>query len=278
MLSIDLCSINTALSEEVSALIEEKYGIPKENCIVHCIHNHSGPNITGMVGWGDIDRKYYDGIFLPNIMQVVGEAKKAPVAVKMGIATGNSFIGVNRRQLTVKNEVHLGQNPWGPFDPTMTVIAFVDESGKPVANIVHYGMHGTCAGKNREISRDWAGVMVDELERQSGAITAFFNGAEGDVGPRLTNGLTTGLTDIRFAERHGALAAADAVAIYKKIVAYHDAPLSVICGEVNIPLDKRIDYETAKAGYEEYNQYTINVKAQTAHYYKTQLELYVSKQ
>jgi len=92
----------------------------------------------------------------------------------------------------------------------MTVISFADEEGKVVANIVHYGMHGTCAGRNYEISRDWAGVMVDDVERVSGAITAFFNGAEGDVGPRLTNGLTTGNGDITYAERHGALAAHDA--------------------------------------------------------------------
>ncbi len=274
LISLSICSLHTELSNEIASIIEEKYNIPKENCIIHCIHTHSGPNVSGMVGWGDIDRKYYNGIFLPNVIQVVGEAKSAPVAVKMGVAVGDSFIAVNRRQLTSKNETHLGQNLWGPFDPKMTVISFADEEGKVVANIVHYGMHGTCAGKNHEISRDWAGVMVDDVERVSGAITAFFNGAEGDVGPRLTNGLTTGGSDITYAERHGALAAHDAVGIYKRIATYHNAELSVFAGEVNIPLDKRIDYETAKAAYEKYKQYTINVKAQTAHYYKTQVELY----
>ena len=274
MLSLAVCLINTELSYELCAMIEERFGVKSGNCIIHCIHNHSGPNISGDVGWGDIDRKYYNDIFLPNVMQAIEEAKKAPVAVKMGIAVGDSYIGINRRQLTKENKVILGQNPWGVFDPQMTVMSFVDCSGKPVANIVHYGMHGTCAGKNREISRDFAGVMVDELERQSGAVTAFFNGAEGDVGPRLTNGLTMGICDISFAERHGALAAADAVAIYKKIATYHDAPLSVLVSQVDIPLDRRIDYETAKAGYEEYKEYTENVRAKTASYYKTQLELY----
>lgn len=28
----------------------------------------------------------------------------------------------------------------------MTVISFADKDGRVVANIVHYGMHGTCAG------------------------------------------------------------------------------------------------------------------------------------
>ena len=116
----------------------------------------------------------------------------------MGLAVGDSSIGVNRRQLNSQNKIMLGQNPWGPYDPKMTVISFADEDGIVVANIVHYGMHGTCAGKNHEISRDWSGVMIDEVERVSGAVTAFFNGAEGDVGPRLTNKKTTG--DITYVE------------------------------------------------------------------------------
>ena len=274
LLNLSIASINTAISDEVTALIEERYSIPKGNIIISCTHTHSAPNVTGQIGWGDIDRKYYSEILLPNVLTAVENAKSSPVAVKMGVSVGESLIGVNRRQLHKNNEVHLGQNPWGPFDPKMTVITFVDENEKAVASIVHYGMHGTCAGKNHEISRDWSGVMIDELERQSGAITAFFNGAEGDVGPRLTNGLTTGVGDIAFAERHGAIAAADAVNIYNKTVAYHDAELSVFTGEVNVPLDRRISYEEAKEKYEQYKDCTINIKAQTAHYYKTQIDLY----
>jgi hypothetical protein len=119
---------------------------------------------------------------------------RAPVAVRLGVAAQNSYIGVNRRELTLGNRIILGQNPWGPFNPEMTVLSFCDLEGKNIANIVHYGMHGTCAGINHEISRDWSGVMIDALEDASDGITAFFNGPEGDVGPRLTNGATTGIS------------------------------------------------------------------------------------
>ena len=272
MLSLSLCLMNTELSNEILSLIEEGYGIPRGNCIIHCTHTHSGPNTAGAFGWGDIDRRSCNEILLPGIMQAVGEAKKSPVSVKMGLAVGDSSIGVNRRQLNSQNKIMLGQNPWGPYDPKMTVISFADKDGRVVANIVHYGMHGTCAGKNHEISRDWSGVMIDEVERVSGAITAFFNGAEGDVGPRLTNGKTTG--DITYVEEHGALASADALRIYKMITDYHEVTLSAFEGSVNIPLNKRIDYQTAKEEYEKYNQNTVNIGAQTAQYYKTQMELY----
>ena len=101
-------------------------------------------------------------------------------------------MGVNRREIRANNKIDFGQNPWGCFNPRMTVISFKNDEGNVVANIIHYGAHCTAAGRNTEISRDWAGVMVDSLEKESGGITAFFNGAEGDVGPRLSNGGTTG--------------------------------------------------------------------------------------
>ena len=217
LMSIDVCSINTALCNELRDEIEKKYGILRGNCIIHTIHNHSGPNLTGQFGWGDIDREYYESIFRPTVLATVEESMRAPVSVKMGVATGESLIGINRRELKAENRARLGQNPCGPFDPKMTVISFKDGDGKCVANMIHYGMHGTCAGKNTEISRDWSGVMVDEIENVSGGITAFINGPEGDVGPRLSNGYTTGKGDIRYAERHGAIAAQDAYRIYRSL-------------------------------------------------------------
>ena len=49
----------------------------------------------------------------------------------------------------------------------MTVVSFKDYNQKPVASIVHYGAHCTAAGMNTEISRDWAGVMIDRLSEES---------------------------------------------------------------------------------------------------------------
>ena len=274
MISATLCLMNTQLCDGTLSVIEERFGIPKGNCILHCTHTHSGPNLAGNFGWGEIDGKYYDGIFLPALLRAVERAKASPVAVTVGVAVGNSFVAVNRRELRKDNTVALGQNPWGPFDPAMTVLAFRDEDGKAVANIIHYGMHGTCAGMNKEISRDWSGIMTDEVEKQSGAVTAFFNGAEGDVGPRLTNGFTVG--DITYVERLGAVAAQDACAIYRGIRSYEEAELSVLDGSLRIPLEKRVSLETAEAEYEKLKGNTVNIQGKMAHYYKTQIELYRS--
>ena len=272
--SIDLCLIHTTLCDEMRARLAEEYNVPYGNILLSCTHTHSGPNLCGMTGWGEVDEAYYRGVFLPALFSAIAEARDKRVAVKMGVGTGESLVGINRRQLKADNKIYFGQNPWGPFNPVMTVIAFRDEAGASVANMVHYGAHCTCAGQNFEISRDWCGVMVDELEAISGGVTAFFNGPEGDVGPRLTNGLTVGRGDIRYAERHGALAAADAVRIYKSIKSFDTVELSVLEASVTLPLDGRVPLKVAEREYEVYKNNTVGSRHLKEQYYEEQIRLY----
>ena len=272
MISATVCLINSDLSDEILSEISSRYGIPKQNCLLHATHTHSGPNVAGTYGWGDIDRDYCSSVFIPRILEAVKDATENVKPVKMAVTYGESLVGINRRELRVDNRISLGQNPWGPFDPKMTLISFVDTDHKPVANIVHYGAHGTAAGANHEISRDWSGVMTDAITAEFGGITAFFNGPEGDVGPRLTNGKTVG--DIGYAMRLGAVAAQDAVRIRKNTTCYTDAELKVSEQILNIPLDPRIPLETAKADYEPIKDKTVNSAGARANYLRTVIKSY----
>ncbi|MCK5806076.1 MAG: hypothetical protein KAI66_24805, partial [Lentisphaeria bacterium] len=107
----------------------------------------------------------------------------------------------------------------------------------PIVNLIHYGAHCTAAGKNPEITRDWAGPMVDRLEEESGALTVFFNGAEGDCGPRLSNGQTTGGADVRFATELGGKAALDAVDAFRTIKEFRDVDARVVSGLMRLPYE-----------------------------------------
>ena len=252
MVSLTICSIQTRLSNEIRKTISDRFGIPAENTMLCCTHTHSGPNTTGGEGWGEIDREYCDSIFIPQILKAAESAVKNTQIVKLGVGQGNSQIGVNRRELTRDNAMELGQNPWGSYNPQMTVLAFTDEDGNPVANMIHYGLHGTAAGANHSISRDWSGVMTDRLEKQTGAITAFFNGPEGDVGPRLSNGRTTGGGDFSYVNELGWQAARDAVSVYNSIYSYDTVKLLSSGKELQLPLQKRMRREDALAMQEEY--------------------------
>lgn len=258
MVSATVCVIKESICDEIREKLEALYGVPKENVIIAATHTHSGPNLAGTPGWGDVDRNYLESIFLPKLYEAIRRAIEAPVPVTVGVAQDISLIGVNRRELTIENNIALGQNPNGCFNPNMTVIAFKNEAGEVIANMIHYGAHCTASGRNPEISRDWAGVMTDTLEEISGGMTAFFNGPEGDVGPRMANGRTTGRQTVKDALVHGGWAAQDAVRVWRKIRAYRDVTLEAAGGTIPIPLMPRMPLEEAKAQYEEFKNDTIN--------------------
>jgi len=199
--------------------------------IIAATHTHSGPVTAGFDVATDVE--YIDEIFIPKCVAAVKTSVQGMKPVTVGIATTTSLVGINRRQLLPDDRVILGQNPWGAYDSEMTVVSLKGEDGKSVANIVHCTAHCTASGNNTIVTRDWPGVMVDRLEQESGGITMFFNGMQGDVSPRMANGASVGNMD--HAMEVGAVAALDAVRAYKDIRVFRDEELSVAIGEVKLP-------------------------------------------
>jgi len=237
LLSVTVCLIHSDLVREISEKAGAAAGIPAEHVIVSATHTHSGPHTTHFSqfkSFGNFDKEYCDNIFVPKCTAAAQAAATCIKPAKTGVGVTESYVGINRRQLLADDTVILGQNPWDAYDPAMTVIAFKGtEDGKPIANIVHVGAHCTAAGINHEITRDWAGVMVDRLEAESGAISLFVNGTLGDVAPRMANGGSTG--DLSLAMELGGLAGIDAVRAYKGIRTYYDEILQVACGDLSVP-------------------------------------------
>lgn len=231
LISVDVCLLGNELIAELKNKINLATGISEDSIIISAIHTHSGPATATI--WSGSNQEYVDSILTSGIIEASKEAVSNTVHVKMGIGVTKSLAGVNRRQLTQNNEVLLGQNPFGVFDPEMTVLSFVNKEGTPVANIIHYGCHATAAGENPEITRDWPGVMVDRMEKETSAVTLFINGAEGDIGPRISNGRTTG--DLSMAKEVGSVAALDAVRAFKSIKEYRDVTFKTLAGDISIP-------------------------------------------
>ena len=272
LLSATVCLIQTELANRILAGVSEKTGIPRENILLSATHTHSGPNTAGAFGWGDLDESYCRELFLPRILAAAEKAAAEAREVSLYAAEGESLVGINRRQLSkTTNQAELGQNPWGPFNPRMTVLSFRDEAGKTVANLIHYGCHGTAAGKNREITRDWSGLMTDALEAETGGITAFFNGPEGDVGPRISNGKTTG--NLTYVQELGAVAAGDALRIHR-LAAPRTVTLKAATVSVAVPLEPRMPEAEAREQLKLYKGNTVNKKGQICRQLETVLAAY----
>lgn len=258
LISADVVSIGEELGDRVRSLISDETGVPAKNISISTIHTHSGPAMKSSRGWGTADDSFINEIFIPQTIVAAKEAVAALTPAVMGVGTTHSEVGVNRREMMQDGSIILGQNPYGIFDPTMTVVSFRGLDGAPIANLVHYGCHGTSAGRNVEITRDWPGVMVDRMENETGAITLFFNGGEGDVGPRLSNGQTTGDTkdwtktdeptgDIRYVNELGSVAAVDAVRAFKSIKDYSEVDFRAESDVLLLPYDPQWTQEEAEA-------------------------------
>jgi len=254
LISATVCLIHETLVNEICQKAGAAVGIPAAHVIVSATHTHSGPRTTSFEqfkSFGDADVEYCENIFVPKCVAAAKAAAADTKPVKVGIGTTQSHAGINRRQLHRDGTVVLGQNPWDTYDPTMTVISF-NYRGKPLANIIHLGAHLTASGNNHEITRDWAGVMVDRLEAESDAITMFVNGAQGDIAPRMANGDSIG--DLQHAMEVGSVAGIDAVRAYKTIRTFYDEVLQVVCGSLTLPFKAPIPAKEVQAILETYSK------------------------
>lgn len=233
LMTVEVGDLQTELCGEIRSLIGRETGVPVSRILISATHTHSAPNVSGFEGWGEIDRPYVERILLPAAVEASREAVRALRPAQIAVGTTRSEVGINRREIRPDGSIALGQNPFGCFDPTMTVVTIRGTDGKGVLNLIHYGCHGTASGCNREITRDWSGVMIDRVEKETGVLTAFWNGAVGDVGPRLTNGATTG--DLSYALELGGVAATDAMRAVRALSGFHDGDLTCFAGDVRLP-------------------------------------------
>lgn len=244
MITCDNCAMNPELTWELRAIAGKAANIAPDHVTISCTHTHSGPNTSIRSGWGEVDYDYIEKILKPGIEEAARMARENLKSALMGVAEIDSDVGMNRREIKENGEIVLGQNPSGIRDPRMTVVSFKGEDGAIVANMVHYGCHNTACAGGLEITRDWCGVMVDMLEAETGAITGFWNGFEGDQGPKLPNGKTTGNSNLY--KQLGAKAGIDAVKAFKNIKEWKDVPIRVLNDTIKVPFDPLATKEEAE--------------------------------
>ena len=269
MLTAEIGDIQTALCDEIRTKVGEQCGVPYSHVVISSTHTHSAPNLSGVAGWGGVNMPYYNDIFLPAVLKAAKQACENMQPAEIAVGVTESKVGINRREQYRDGSIGLGQNPHGCYDPNMTVVSIRNTETKDgILNLIHYGCHGTSAGCNREITRDWSGVMIDRVEIETHTLTAFWNGAIGDVGPRLTNGQTVG--DIFFVEEHGGLAASDAMRAYKAKGGYHKGELAIFCDTVKLPYKPMPTLEEVEKKLSEYTEpeKMINIQRLEYEHYK----------
>jgi neutral ceramidase len=197
--------------------ISSQTGIPFENIMLGCVHNHAAP-------YPDVKNK--DSNWSKQLNNKFVAAVKEAIAnlepVKIGGGIGKSYIAMNRRKKMqdtisyisfdennasqsngkyktdkpvkireMEGVCRLGNNPNGSIDDEVGILRIDKISGEPKAVFVNYACHGTSLGcRNNKISPEWNGHMLEYIEKEIPGVTCIFaQGAAGDINPRFVGGL-----------------------------------------------------------------------------------------
>jgi len=175
LVSLDIPNITSMLSNAIKEDIYKKTGILPKNILISCTHTHNGPDIL------DEEKVCDESIkseLRRKVVECVIEAYNKSQPAKIGF--GECCIPFS------KNRIYTSWSDncfaFGPVDPICDILKIEDISGKVLGIFFHYSAHPTCAMRAEfKISRDCVGVTVDKLEKKFGCISAFFQGAAGDV-------------------------------------------------------------------------------------------------
>jgi hypothetical protein len=167
-------------------------GITRANLTMAVTHDHSSPYLSSS-GWGvflstDVfDARFYEYLAQRQARAVI-KAARHMVPVRVGAAT-RDLRGLARNSMG--GERTDDGTPGGYYaddvDTRLTVIRVDDVSKpgkpKPLANLVNFALHGEFLRGNDLISADFLGPLQRMLDRETGAVTVWTQGAVGTSEP-----------------------------------------------------------------------------------------------
>jgi len=214
VISCDLVTISAALREKVVEGLDGT-GLDDENILLAATHTHSGPGaydknlIFQAVLFGTYNDKFVEWLAV-RIVDAVNQAdeNKRPAIMRVARTTIPGAV-LNRRAPGGYDYVSrrtTGESGEGFTDPTLTAVRFDDETGAPIAALVHFAAHATILGAdNMSFSADWPGAAMGRIEDGlPGAVAIYLNGAEGDQTPIVPDDDVDDVTHMfSFGERVG---------------------------------------------------------------------------
>jgi neutral ceramidase len=179
-LALVTCDLRSFVSTRVGEMARQKFGVT--NTIISVSHTHAGP-----VTWEAHTSWYADAE--NKMVEAIGQARHAMFDAELATASGQVYLGFNRRRVTNGRGQMWWRNaerlPSHPYDPTVNVIRVRDAQQKVRAVLVHFACHPSVLGPaNLEYSADYPGAMKRYVESQfPDALCLFVQGGAGDINP-----------------------------------------------------------------------------------------------
>ena len=179
--------------------IESGGAVQARNIVLCSTHTHSAPASLGCTDLIHTEPfKQWLGYLAGQIGSAIKDAAASatPCRLMVGAESAPGHT-VNRRikttrgirpfRTTMPPETVIG--PEGPTDESVNVAAFVDRSGRPVVLVVNAPCHPIHEMCIPQVSPDFPGEMVRQLDRRHpGCVAMFLNGAAGNMNPPLVSG------------------------------------------------------------------------------------------
>jgi len=186
IVSVDLVALDADSVQEIRARIERDTGLASAAVMICASHTHAGPLTIAYRGMGEVDDDYLRQV-QDTVVGVVAAATADCQEGRLRYVRPQVQIGLNRREQR-RRGIQIGQNATGSVVPYAHVLCCEAADGRS-ATLFSHACHPVVLGSdNHQISGDFAGVAARHIERETGGIALFVNGACGDINPRITGG------------------------------------------------------------------------------------------
>ena len=188
LVSVDIINILMPYALNIKKMIKNHCNIPPENVIIHATHTHSGP-FSYKRKEGIRNAAYWE-VTEQNIAGAVYMAKSNMQEFFVGAGHTDLDYALNRRVLMDNGKVlylskHPGLKPNQLTDKDLGVISFRKLDKRPLVTVMHYSCHPfTVAFVPRQISADFPGAAVNNVEKRLFGSAMYINGASGNIHPK----------------------------------------------------------------------------------------------
>lgn len=179
LVSLDLLIIPPTVVEQLKRRLPE-LGLRWEQVYMGATHSHNSlggwaPGVVGTLISGDFEQRIVDHI-TGAVLRAIRQAGQQVEPVSVG------YVETPAPDL-IYNRLHDN----GPEDDRVRVLQLRKQSGQ-VALLTSFAAHSTIIDSNipQWLSRDWPGVLVDNLEKQPNTFALYMAGAVGSMGPTET--------------------------------------------------------------------------------------------
>jgi hypothetical protein len=201
LVTADLLGVTAPMTDRVTALVERRHGLRRQNLLFNASHTHCGPVVDeqlsvayGLTAAQLADIRTYTRQLGDRLATVIGSAISRLEPAQLSYARNEAAFAANRRTAFV---------PLGPVDHTVHVLRVDRRDGGLKAIVFGYACHNTTLPPTVvQYHGDYAGVAQSALEqRHAGATAMFVAGCGADANPmprgtmELVNAHGTSLAD-----------------------------------------------------------------------------------